>query len=66
VFYADAVGMALSLANRMLLRQSMPTRAQILTWDRFVVPLSRVVDPLVGRAFGRSVIAVYRASSENA
>lgn len=59
VFYADAVGMALSLANRVLLRQSLPTRAQILTWDRFVVPLSRVVDPLLGRTVGRSVIAVY-------
>jgi SAM-dependent methyltransferase len=66
VFYADAVGMALSLANRVLLRQSLPTRAQILTWDRFVVPISRVLDPLVGRAFGRSVIAVYQAAHDGA
>jgi len=59
VCYADALGMLLSLGNRLMLRQSLPTRAQILTWDRFVIPASRVVDPLVGRAFGRSVIAVY-------
>jgi ubiquinone/menaquinone biosynthesis C-methylase UbiE len=66
VYYADAVGMALSLANRVLLRQSLPTRSQILTWDRFVVPLSRMVDPLMGRAFGRSVIAVYVKPKEMA
>jgi SAM-dependent methyltransferase len=59
LFYADCVGAALSLANRVLLRESMPTAAQVRFWDRVVVPISRVVDPLVGRAVGRSVIAVY-------
>lgn len=60
-FYADAVGMLLSLANSFALRQSMPTRRQILFWDRVIIPISRVLDPLVGRRFGRSVIAVYQA-----
>jgi SAM-dependent methyltransferase len=60
VVYADSVGMILSLANRLLLRQALPNRRQILLWDRVVIPLSRRLDPLLGRAFGRSVIAVYR------
>lgn len=59
-FYADAIGAALSFANAVLLKQSLPTRTQIKLWDSKVIPLSRVVDPLIGRSFGRSVIAVYR------
>ncbi len=58
-FYADALGAALSFANALLLKQSMPTRRQILFWDRVIIPLSRVLDPLVGRSFGRSIIAIY-------
>jgi SAM-dependent methyltransferase len=59
VFYADSVGAALSLSNRMLLRKSMPTLSQIQFWDRRVIPISRFLDRVAGRLFGRSVIAVY-------
>lgn len=58
-FYADALGAALSFTNALLLKQSMPTRRQILFWDRVIIPLSCMIDPLVGRSFGRSIIAVY-------
>jgi 2-polyprenyl-3-methyl-5-hydroxy-6-metoxy-1,4-benzoquinol methylase len=61
VFYADSVGAFASLANRLLLRQSMPGPAQIQTWDRGIIPVSRMLDPLTGRRFGRSVIAIYCA-----
>jgi hypothetical protein len=57
--YLDSVGFLASLGNRMLLRQSMPSRAQIAFWDGRMVPLSRFADPLVGRVFGRSVVGVY-------
>ena len=57
--YLDSVGFLASLANRALLRQSMPTAAQIGLWDGWMVPVSRLVDPLFSRLFGRSVIAVY-------
>jgi SAM-dependent methyltransferase len=58
--YADCAGAMLSFANRLMLRQSMPTRRQVRFWDRVVLPVSRLVDPMIGRRFGRSVIAVYR------
>ena len=58
-FYLDSVGMMASAANKLFLRQTMPGRGQVLTWDRLMVPLSRLIDPLVGRSFGRSVIAVW-------
>jgi len=59
-FYLDAVGLLASLANRLVLRSALPTAAQIRTWDRFMIPLSRIVDPLLGRAVGKTVVAVWQ------
>jgi hypothetical protein len=60
LFYLDSLGMLLSLGNRLMLRQATPSVKQILFWDRRVIPVSRILDRLVGRSFGRSIIAVYR------
>jgi SAM-dependent methyltransferase len=57
--YLDAVGFLASLANRLLLKQSMPTRKQLAAWDRFMVPLSVYVDPLLGYRFGKSILGVW-------
>ncbi|MFZ4766064.1 MAG: class I SAM-dependent methyltransferase [Roseimicrobium sp.] len=59
-FFLDAAGFLLSSANRWMLRQSMPTLSQIQFWDRWVIPLSRWVDPLVGRSVGRSIVGVWK------
>lgn len=58
--YLDAAGLLASLANRWLLRASLPTAGQIETWDRLLVPCSRVLDPLFAYRVGKSVLAVYR------
>jgi len=58
--YLDSVGMAASLINRLLLRQSLPTPRQIRTWDRLMVPCSRVLDPVLGRCVGKTVLGVWR------
>jgi 2-polyprenyl-3-methyl-5-hydroxy-6-metoxy-1,4-benzoquinol methylase len=58
--YLDGVGFLASLANRMLLHQSIPSRQQIELWDRRMIPVSRLVDGLFQRWFGRSVLAVYQ------
>ncbi|HTT81074.1 MAG TPA: class I SAM-dependent methyltransferase [Stellaceae bacterium] len=57
----DCAGFFASLANRALLAQPMPTRRQIAVWDAFLVPLSRRLDPLLGRRFGKTIVAVWRA-----
>jgi len=60
LYYIDSCGLLLSLGNRLLLREAMPSLAQILFWDRVVVPMSRLLDPLLGRRLGKTVIAVWR------
>jgi hypothetical protein len=57
--YLDGVGFLASLANRLLLHQSIPSRQQIELWDRRMIPLSRHIDRVVQHLFGRSVLAVY-------
>jgi SAM-dependent methyltransferase len=58
-FYLDSIGLLASLANRLLLKQSVPTTSEIAIWDRVMVSLSRVLDPLVGYRLGRSVVVVW-------
>lgn len=59
LFYLDACGVLLSAANRLLLRQSMPNKAQIRVWDKWVIPVSRSMDPLLMHAFGKSIIGIW-------
>jgi SAM-dependent methyltransferase len=57
--YLDSIGVLLSLANALALRQSLPSRLQLAIWDRLCVPLSRVVDCVLLGSFGKSVLAVW-------
>lgn len=57
--YLDSVGVLLSLANALALRQAMPSRLQISLWDRLCVPLSRIVDCALLGNFGKSILAIW-------
>jgi SAM-dependent methyltransferase len=61
----DSAGFFASLANRALLAATMPSRRQIAVWDKVLVPISRLVDPLTGEKFGKTVVAVWRSSEAN-
>lgn len=58
--YLDSVGMIASLANRFLLRNRLPTLRQIVLWDRIMIPISRIIDPLFFNRVGKSLLAVIR------
>jgi len=60
VFYLDSAGLLLSTANLVLLRQSMPTKAQLQVWDRWVIPVSRVMDRVFFHSVGKSIVGVWR------
>ena len=62
--YLDSAGLLVSLGNRLLLRQSLPTERQILFWDRVLVRLSRGLDPLTGYRWGKSVLGVWRIAAD--
>jgi SAM-dependent methyltransferase len=60
VFYINTVGLLASLANKLLLKQSLPTYIQIAFWDRYLIPLSRILDPLLGFCFGKSIVGIWK------
>src|SRR5262249_36116706 len=60
VRYLDAVGFLVSLSNRLAFKVSHPTGKVIRFWDRVLVPISRVVDPLLGYLIGRSILCIWQ------
>ena len=59
VRYLDFAGLGASLANRFLMRSPMPSRSQVMVWDRLLVPLSRPLDRLLRYRAGKSILAVW-------
>ncbi len=59
-FYLDSVGLLASAGNKFLLRQSLPNAKQIRVWDDWMVPCSRILDPLVGHRLGKSVACIWQ------
>ncbi|WP_447983292.1 class I SAM-dependent methyltransferase [Nitrospira sp. Nam74] len=58
--YMDSIGAIASFGNRMLLKSGTPGTLQIRFWDGVLVPLSRVIDPLLRYSIGKSILAVWR------
>jgi SAM-dependent methyltransferase len=65
LIYLDSVGLVLSTANLLLLRQSMPTRAQLRFWDQCVVPISRVLDRCLFHSVGKTIVGIWRREMRN-
>jgi 2-polyprenyl-3-methyl-5-hydroxy-6-metoxy-1,4-benzoquinol methylase len=57
--YLDSVGLSASIANRLFLRQSMPTKEQLAVWDRWMIPVSRWIDPAIGYTLGKTIVGVW-------
>jgi 2-polyprenyl-3-methyl-5-hydroxy-6-metoxy-1,4-benzoquinol methylase len=60
LLYLDCVGLLASLANRLLLRQSLPSLKQIKFWDRTMIPFSRRLDGCFFYHVGKSILGVWR------
>jgi SAM-dependent methyltransferase len=58
--YLDSAGMLASLANKLLLKRPFPSKEQVLFWDARLVPVSRVVDPLLAHSLGKSILGIWR------
>jgi phospholipid N-methyltransferase len=57
-YYLDSVGLLASFAARFV-KSGNPKLKQILFWDRLMVPLSRLIDPLFFFLLGKTIITVY-------
>jgi hypothetical protein len=59
IFYLDSCGLVLSALNRFVLRSSLPKKSQIKFWDSLVIPISNIIDRLLGYRVGKSIVAVW-------
>jgi 2-polyprenyl-3-methyl-5-hydroxy-6-metoxy-1,4-benzoquinol methylase len=57
--YFDSMGFFASVANKLFIKRSDITRANVDMWDHFLIPVSRVIDPLIFRAFGKTLIGIW-------
>ena len=60
VRYLDSMGFFASWTNKLILKQKYPTEKQILFWDRWLLPISGIVDKLFGHSFGKSVLCIWK------
>lgn len=60
LFYLDSLGVCASLMNKFVLKQSYPSKEQILKYDRVIVPMSKVTDKLMFHSFGKSLVGIWK------
>jgi ubiquinone/menaquinone biosynthesis C-methylase UbiE len=60
LWYLDSAGMLACCANRLFLHLAMPELWQILFWDRYLVPLSTLLDRVLCHRAGKSILAVWK------
>ncbi|NET31328.1 MAG: methyltransferase domain-containing protein [Cyanothece sp. SIO1E1] len=60
VKYLDSIGLIATLGNHFLLKSKMPSKKQIMIWDRIMIPISRMVDPLLRFSIGKSVLGIWQ------
>lgn len=58
--YLDSAGLLASLGNKLFLRSSVPSKAQIQFWDRTMVPISRYADRALNYTIGKSILGVWQ------
>jgi hypothetical protein len=56
--HLDVCGSMSSKVNKLLLKQSYPSKGQILFWDRFLVPISKICDQLTYFRWGKSLVLI--------
>jgi hypothetical protein len=56
----DCVGTLASIVDQFALTQEIPNVSQIKPWDRLIVTISRLLDPLTFYRIGESAVATWR------
>ncbi|HMG67629.1 MAG TPA: methyltransferase domain-containing protein [Chitinophagaceae bacterium] len=57
--YLDSLGYFASVANKIFLHQTYPSRRQLVFWDKYLIPVSEITDRLFLHSFGKSILSVW-------
>jgi len=58
--YLDALGLLASVVNKFILKQKYPTLKQINMWDKKLLPVSKLIDPVIGYSTGKTLIGIWQ------
>ena len=60
LIYLDSTGFFASLANKLLFKNASANNGAIRFWDRVMIPISRISDPLCFHSFGKSLVGIWQ------
>tara|TARA_Y100000590_G_scaffold47687_1_gene50480 strand:+ start:1285 stop:1959 length:675 start_codon:yes stop_codon:yes gene_type:complete len=58
-FYLDSLGLVLLLLNKFLIKKR-PKYKDFFIWDRFIIPLSILLDAITFYIFGKTILCVFK------
>ncbi len=58
--YYDCLGLFASVVNKLFLKKPVPSPENIRLWDKNLIPLSKIIDPIIFRLFGKSLIGIWK------
>jgi ubiquinone/menaquinone biosynthesis C-methylase UbiE len=63
--YLDTAGFLASAMNKIILHQAYPTKKQVKFWDKMLIPLSRITDPLFLYSFGKTILVAWQKAANS-
>ena len=60
-YYLDSMGLLGILFNKYILKNEMPTQKNIYIWDKLLIPISKIIDMIIGYRFGKSLLIVIKS-----
>ena len=58
--YMDAVGLMASFMNKYFLKKPYPSLGEVKFWDTAMVPISKLIDPVIGFSAGKALIGIWK------
>jgi SAM-dependent methyltransferase len=60
MIYLDIMGLLASILNKFFLKQKYPSLRQIEMWDKKMVRISKIIDPIINYRTGKTLIAIWK------
>lgn len=64
LLYLESGGTVLLLLAKLFKKESHPSLKQVLFWDRTVVPVSKVLDKMIGYSYGKTIIGIWEKTDQ--
>lgn len=60
-YYLDSMGLLGILFNKYILKNEIPSQKNIFIWDKLLIPISKILDMIIGYRFGKSLLLVIKS-----